>query len=116
MDRVRLEGLELQAQIGVYDREQGVRQTLVITVSVERDLRPGGSSDRLADTVDYDRIAAVCRDVVNERHHHLIETVAERIAARLRSEHAASAVDVRVEKPGAVPGCRTVAVEIRRTG
>ena len=116
VDRVRLEGLELQAQIGVYDRERGVTQTLVISVSVERDLRLGGSSDLLADTIDYDRIAQVCRDVVNDRHHNLIEAVAERIADRLRKEYAAEAVDVRIEKPGAVPGCRTVAVEIRRTG
>lgn len=115
MDRVRLEGLEVQAQIGVYDRERGITQPLVISVSVERDLSSGGASDRLADTIDYDRIAQVCRDVVNERHHNLIEAVAERIAEKLTGEYATDAVEVRIEKPGAVPGCRTVAVEIRRT-
>lgn len=115
MDRIRLEDLELFAPIGVYAHERGVEQRLVIGLSVERDLRPSALSDELSDTVDYDGLAQICRDVVASRHHDLIEAVAEQIASRVLAEHAVEAVEVRVEKPGAVADCRTVAVEIRRS-
>lgn len=115
MDRIRLEGLELQAPIGVYGHERGVTQRLVISVSVELDLRSSAASDRLSDTVDYDGLAEICRTVVAARHHDLIETVAEGIATQILRESVAEAVEVRVEKPGAVRDCRTAAVEIRRT-
>lgn len=114
MDRVCLEGLELQAPIGVYEHERGKTQRLVISVIVECDLKPGAASDQLDDTMDYDGLATICREVVSDRHHDLIETVAERIASRVLRGSTAQTVEVRVEKPGAVRDCRTVAVEIRR--
>lgn len=115
-DRVHLLGLEVEAPIGVYDFEKGILQKLHIDVVASCDLRRSAASDALADTLDYDRFAAICREVCASKHHQLIETIAETVAQRVRSEfgESVSAVEVRVEKPGAVPDARTVAVTIRR--
>jgi dihydroneopterin aldolase len=115
-DRIALLGLELSAGIGVYPHEKGVEQRLIVDVEMElQDLVRAAKSDDLAATVDYDRVAAICREVVRSRHHQLIEAVAEEIAARtLALDARIDLVTVRVEKPGAVPDARTVRVEITR--
>jgi dihydroneopterin aldolase len=114
MDRVKLEGLAIDASVGVYEFEHQVRQRLEIDVTAEIDLTEAGRSDRLEAGLDYDGIARHCREVVAERHHQLIESIAESIAARVLHDERVDRVEVRVAKPGAVPDARTVAVEIRR--
>ena len=117
MDRIELEGLAVDAPIGVYAHEHGVLQRLVIDVVVETDVRAAAASDRIDAAIDYDGIAKICRETATERHHQLIETVAEQIAERVLKAEAAkvTAVEVRVAKPGAVPDARTVACRVRRT-
>jgi dihydroneopterin aldolase len=115
-DQVRLEGLELEAPIGVYAHERGILQKLVIDLAIECDLERAARTDDLADAFDYDRLAAVAQQAATERHHALIETVAQKIATRLLAElgDRADRVFVRVAKPGAVPGAKTAAVELWR--
>lgn len=114
-DRIRLEGLEVEAVVGVYPHEHLAPQRLILEVSVETNTREAGLTDTLGNTVDYDRIAQICRAVAAERLH-LIEAFAERVAALVLALDGARVqrVWVRVAKPQAVPGARTVAVEIER--
>ena len=116
LDQTRVEGLRVDASIGVYDFEYGIRQRLIIDVVAYSDLRTAGGADALEHAVDYDRISKICRAVATERHHRLIETVATKIAAGVLEKLAVvKAIDVRVAKPGAVPDAETVAVQIRRS-
>ena len=116
LDRTRLEGLRVDASIGVYPFEHEIKQTLVIDVTVHSDLQAAADSDALAHAVDYDRIAKICRTAATEQHHQLIETVAGKIAHRVLADlPMARMVDVRIAKPGAVPDADNVAVELRRT-
>ncbi len=116
MDRVRLEGLVLEAGVGVYDFERGIRQRLEVDVTAHIDLAPPGSTDDVADTLDYDGIAQLCRSVVEARHHDLIESIAAEIAdGVLQGAPAVVRVEVRVAKPGAIPDAKNVAVEIDRS-
>lgn len=115
MDRVRLEGLVVEGSVGVYEFEHRIRQRLEIDVTADVDLEEAGTTDRLEAAIDYDRLASCCREVVGSRHHQLIETIAESIARRVLDDDARiDRVEVRVAKPGAVPGARNVAVEVAR--
>lgn len=115
-DHIALIGLELPARIGVYSHEKGVEQRLVLDVELEVEgLSKAAELDTLEATIDYDQVAEICREVVRSGHHQLIETVAEKIAERVvELDLRIGQVTVRVEKPGAVAGARTVRVEITR--
>lgn len=104
---VFVRGLEIQAGIGVHDHERGRLQPLVIDVVLE--LAPAPVA-RLADTVDYEAVARAAREIAAEGHIGLVETFAERLALRCLADARVEAVEVRVEKPGALdgavaPGC-----------
>lgn len=113
--RIFVEGLMVEAECGVYAHEKGSRRPLVVNVDVAVD--PGTvrtSHDALAETVDYDGLVAIVREVANGAHLHLIETFAEQVASRLLADSRIIEVRLRVEKPGAVPGARCSGVEITR--
>lgn len=115
-DRVRIEGLEVEALVGVYPREREAKQPLLLDIDLGYDNLRAARSDDVGDTIDY---AAVCREVrefVAQRHPQLLETLAEALAAHLLLAFGAPAVRIRIRKPMAAQalGASSVGVEILR--
>jgi dihydroneopterin aldolase len=111
-DRVFLRDLAVEAHIGYFPHEKGVRQPLVVSVDLEVE-GADFSSDDLSQTVDYTALAGFV-EALAEDHIDLIETFADRLAAQCLELARVAAVLVRVEKPRAVPG-GMAGVEILRT-
>ncbi len=116
-DRIILEGLRVDAMIGVYPHELRVHQRLDIDVVLETDVAAAARLDDVARTVDYDAVARIARDLVLSKHHQLIETLADGIADAVLAAFIdrVGAVTVRIKKPGAVPAAANVMVEARRS-
>jgi len=116
MDAIEIPGIPLQARVGVTDDERREPQPLRVGLVLHLDLAAAGASDDLGHTVDYDAVCRTVEQIVESRAFHLIEAVAEAVAREVMAEHAVAAVDVRVEKPGALRGrgVEYAAVVIRR--
>lgn len=106
---VFVRGLRVEAGIGVHDHEQGLLQTLVIDVALDLGAHP---VERLADTVNYERIAEAARAIVAEGHVGLVETFAERLALDCLKDPRVRRVTVRIEKPGALDTARAAGCEV----
>lgn len=115
-DRVGLRGLRVDCVIGVLPDERTRTQPLVVDVALVLDVRDAAAGDDLAATIDYAALADAVREVLVEGRFLLVETAAERVAARSLAFGAprARAVRVRVEKPDALGGAATPWVEIER--
>ncbi|MGJ4858180.1 dihydroneopterin aldolase [Labrys sp. KB_33_2] len=109
--RVFLRALNLEAHIGYYEHEKGVTQPLIVDVELTLAEARFGDDD-IEGTIDYDKIAAIGRELAAS-HADLLETFAERLAQRCLAFDRAAAVRVHVEKPRAVPGAMA-GVEILR--
>jgi len=114
MERVRLTGLEVWGEVGVYDFEHGVKQRMVFDVEAWLDLSRAAETDDLAHALDYDGIARVCREVVTSRHHDLIEAIAKEVCDQLMEDARLRKLQVEVHKPGAVPDAADVSVLFSR--
>ncbi|OQR27558.1 dihydroneopterin aldolase [Pseudomonas sp. T] len=114
MDRVFIEGLEVDTVIGVYDWERGIRQCLRLDLTLGWDNRPAAADDDIAKALDYavlsERVMAFARDA----HFQLVETFAERLAELLMAEFGIQWLRLKVTKPGAVVAAIGVGVEIER--
>jgi dihydroneopterin aldolase len=110
-----IRGLELIASVGVYEHEKRYEQRLVVSLLLTVDDGYDGLSDRLEHVYDYDAAIAAVKGTVAEGHVHLIETLAERIAARCLADPRVLKTRVRIEKPDVLPACRGIGIEIERT-
>jgi len=77
---IRLTNLILFGRHGATLVERRVGTRLEVDVEVELDTARAERSDRLADTVSYDRIEAAVRKVVEEESFRLLEALGARIA------------------------------------
>jgi 7,8-dihydroneopterin aldolase/epimerase/oxygenase len=101
MDRISLMGIEVFGHHGVLSHERELGQRFVVDVVLGLDLAPAATSDDLADTVDYGRLAGDVSAVVAGDPCDLIETVAGRIADLCLDDGRIQEVEVTVRKPAA---------------
>ena len=114
-DHVFIEGLEIEALIGIYDWERRVRQPLQLDVEMAFDNRRPAASDAIADTLDYKAVSKRLIEFVSQSGFGLVETLAERCATLILDEFSVAHVRLKLSKPGAVRGARAVGVIIERS-
>jgi dihydroneopterin aldolase len=115
-DRIALTGLRVAGRHGVHDFEREQGQDFVVDVVLELDTRPAAASDDVADTVHYGELATALARVVGGEPVHLLETLAQRLAAVCLAYAQVAAAEVVVHKPQApIPlAFSDVSVAIRR--
>ncbi len=114
MDAILIRELRVETLIGIHKRERHIAQT----VSIDLDIGlPGDavfSSDKVADTIDYEQVALRIRALAGDGHYRLVETLAERIARLLLDDFGAPWVKVVVAKIGILGNAKFVGVTIER--
>jgi 7,8-dihydroneopterin aldolase/epimerase/oxygenase len=116
VDRIELQGMSFHGRHGVSDSERERLQEFKVDIEVECDLSAPGRSDRLEDTVDYTRIRAIARGVIEGEPARLLETLATRIADQVLRLPKVGGVSVRVAKrPASMQPIEAAAVHISRT-
>ena len=113
LDRIRILDWDLACLVGVYEEERRAPRTIRVDLTIH--LPAADRRDDLARTVDYARLQQAIAEALAATAYRLIESVAERIAAVVLNDTRVAAVTVCVGKPGALPGARTVEVEITRS-
>ena len=114
-DQIQIKDLLLRTIIGINEEERRNRQDVLINISLYADTRSAGASDSIEDAVNYRTITKRVIKRVEESSFDLVERMAAEIAAICLEDPRVEAVDVRVEKPGALRFARSVGVEIHRT-
>lgn len=117
MDTIFIEGLEVEARIGIYAGERDSRQRLVIDLELGFDNARPAATGRLEDTVDYATVVDRLKTFIGDSGYGLLEQLAEACCALLRQEFdGVRSVDLRLDKPAAARalGCRHVGVRVRR--
>ena len=114
MDRVFIEGLEVDTVIGAYDWERGIRQCLRLDLRFAWDNRLAAADDDLTLALDYASVSSRIQAFAEQAQFQLVETFAERLAAVLMDEFGIPWLHLKLTKPGAVPAASGVGVEIER--
>jgi 7,8-dihydroneopterin aldolase/epimerase/oxygenase len=113
MDFIFIDDLRVDANVGVYPREQAAPQMLQIdlTFGVPEE---AAAQDSLGDTIDYAQVIARIRQELKDQRFNLLETLGEHIVALLLDEFGAPWVRLSVAKVGIMKGVKRVGVFIER--
>jgi dihydroneopterin aldolase len=79
-DRIFIKGLALQANHGVMAHEAKVGQTFTLDLDLEIDLSAAARSDKVMDTVSYDKVVDCATEAFCTQRYRLIEAAAGRVA------------------------------------
>lgn len=113
-DRIFINGLRVEAIIGILDHERKEPQPLVIDLELAADIATPAASRDIADALDYKRLSDAVRDFVASSDELLIETLAERICAFICTTFGVPWLRLVLHKPAALGGATDVGIIIER--
>ena len=117
MDKIKIRGLEIFANHGVFEEEKILGQKFIVNVDLVMSTRNAGLTDDLNKSVDYGAVCKLISEIMKDCNHNLIEAVAENVASSILLKYqAVQEVDLEIQKPWApvhMP-VDTVSVEITR--
>ncbi len=113
MDFIFVEGLQLEARVGIYAREKAAPQIVEINLTFGM---PAAAAERdhIADTIDYAKVVARIRELLLAQHFNLLETLGEFLVKMMLEEFGALWARISIAKPGVLDGVRRVGVCIER--
>jgi dihydroneopterin aldolase len=114
MDAIIIRDLRVEALIGIHRRERHVKQTLTIDLEIGIPGDAVFSSDKVADTIDYEQVTIRIKALAESQHFRLVETFAERVASILLGDFGAPWARVSVAKVGILANAKFVGVSIER--
>lgn len=100
-DHILLRAMEFEGRHGVSEEERADLQVIELDLTAQLDLSAAGTTDDLAQTVNYARLFELCRAQVEDHSYHLLEAIGESICRDVL------AFDARIER---------VTVEVRKPG
>jgi len=114
MDEIFIKDLFAQAIIGVYEWERKQPQEILVNIRMFTDTHNAAQSDDIKDCVDYGIMTRQIQSHIKDSTRFTVEALAEDIAEICLSHESVKNVIVRVEKPGAVKGTKSVGIQIER--
>jgi len=110
--KVRLDSLEVMADVGFHDFEIGVPQRLLVTVEIWLDDASPPEGDDPGGAWDYDHVRSEVIALASERRYNLQETLVRAIYDRFAARRGVAAIRVETVKPDVYSDARGVGVEL----
>lgn len=101
-DRIRIRQWSVSVGIGAYEHEQSVLQELILDLTMEGDFRAAGTTDLLAEAVDYAELKSEIEAWLAGRRWQLLEALGEQLCRKVLEWSRVSVVRLVIEKPAAL--------------
>lgn len=115
MDKVIIEGLQVDAVIGVFDWERQILQPVIVDLELGCDICRAAQTDNIEDAVNYKAVCDLVSDLIIDTKAQLIERLAVLICNKILAEYSAvQHIKVTVRKPTAITNTTAVGICIER--
>ena len=114
MDTIFVEGLAVEAILGIFPEERVTPQPVVFDIEFLVDISAAASSEDIEQTVSYATVAEEISALAVNGRYQLVETLAEACADLLLQRFAVPWTRIKITKPNAVANAAGVGVMIER--
>lgn len=110
---IAIQGLEIDARMGVLEIERAESQRLLIDLQFASSRQVENLGDDIAQTVDYKAVADRVVEIAAEKPRHLVETLVDDIAEVLTAEFGLAWIELSVRK-FILPNAEFISLSVRR--
>ena len=114
LDTIFVEGLAVEAILGIFPEERVTPQPVVFDIEFLVDISAAASSEDIEQTVSYATVAEEISALAVNGRYQLVETLAEACADLLLQRFAVPWTRIKITKPNAVTNAAGVGVMIER--
>lgn len=111
---IKIEDLRIHCVMGVHAHERMADQELSLDIVMRVNLSEPVQTDLLVDTVNYEEVSVLCKELALTRQYHLLETFAHEALHAVMDTFSLSWAKICVRKPRALPLAKAVSVELEK--
>jgi len=114
-DYIFIEGLRIDAVIGIHSWEKAQNQPLIFDLNLTSEITTSSQSKDLADTTDYKQVADDIENWVLNNPTELLETLAENLCELIFANHPkVTQIEMKINKPHAIAKANATGLKIVR--
>jgi dihydroneopterin aldolase len=113
---IKIEDFRIHCTIGAHAHERKADQEISLDLEMKLNLAEPVQTDSIVDTVDYEAVCAICKELAQSRRYHLIETFAYEALHAVLDAFPLIWARIRVRKRHALPLARCAIVEFEKSG
>lgn len=114
MDIIFIEELLIYTNIGIYSWEQKIKQKLLINIKIGFNRKKFVKKNKIKYYLDYSKISKIIVHKIEKKKYSLIEYVAQEISEIILNQFKCEWVEIKIQKPTAIPRSKTVGLIIKR--
>ncbi|MCC2604965.1 dihydroneopterin aldolase [Planctobacterium marinum] len=114
MDKIIINGLEIDTIIGVYNWERQNSQKVILNLTLLTELNSAMKSDQVKDTIDYAAVVERIEKLSDSHHPELVEKFADLIFADLFSAFPLAEIQLEILKPDILKQVQSVGIAVTR--
>ncbi len=111
---IKIEKFRIQCIVGAHAHERKVEQELLVDIEMKVNFSEPVQTDSIVDTVDYEAVCNVCKELAQERRYHLLETFAYEALHAILDSFPIKWAKIRVRKPQALPLAKYATIEFEK--
>jgi len=116
LDQIHIRDLLVRGILGIKPDEREKRQDILVNATLWGDTRPAASSEKIEDAINYRTVSKAMIAHIEQEQPFLVERlVADLARLSFTTDERIQAVEISVEKPGALRFARSVGITIYRT-
>ncbi len=112
---IQIRDYKIHCIIGHYPHERKEDQDIEIDLDLKADFTECVLTDSIADTINYEQVCHICRDLAKSNRYHLLETFAFEALNALFDAFPLLWAKIRVKKKGALALAKYAAVELEKS-
>jgi len=97
-DYIFIDELSLEANIGVTEEERKIKQKVVISLKIFKDLEKAGKSDDLTNTICYEEITNLVKKEIINNEWNLVEKMGYDLARLIKQKTIADKIEIIIKK------------------
>lgn len=113
-DILYVQGVEVQATIGIEKWEQAIKQKIRFDIEMLADAKHAAATDNIADSINYQVVTTKLITYIEQSKFQLLETLAENCAKLVMDEFNVQGLRLRMSKPGIVRHSKDSGIIITR--
>lgn len=114
LDCVFINGLKVEAIIGIYEWEQAITQPLVFDIQLFSSQRKAGETDDIRHAINYKTVCERIAQISQTSKVALLERLAQLVADMILQEFLVDSITITIHKPTAIKTADSVGVKIHR--
>ena len=102
MNKIIIKNAKFSCNLGTTKEERSIKQVILVSVEMFCDIKQAAKTDDICDTVDYFKVHAELKKLIENKEFNLVETIAQNIKDLILQNFNIQKVNILIKKPSAI--------------